>query len=76
MRSTWHGKSLAFAFAFGIAVDAFVVRMTVVPAVLALLGERAWGLPRWLDRIVPQVDVEGSSLRIDDEAVQPALTRA
>ena len=60
-------KSLGFAFAFGIAVDAFLIRMTVVPAVLALLGKRAWGLPRWLDRIVPRVDVEGSSLRVNDE---------
>jgi RND superfamily putative drug exporter len=68
-------KSLGFAFAFGIAVDAFVVRMTVVPAVLALLGDRAWGLPGWLDRIVPQVDVEGSSLRLDDEPTEPLLTR-
>jgi RND superfamily putative drug exporter len=65
-------KSLGFAFAFGIAVDAFVVRMTVVPAVLALLGDRAWGLPRWLERLVPKVDVEGSSLRTDDE---PAAER-
>jgi putative drug exporter of the RND superfamily len=60
-------KSLGFAFAFGIAVDAFLVRMTVVPAVLALLGERAWWLPRWLDRVVPRVDVEGATLRTDDE---------
>ena len=60
-------RSLGFAFAFGIAVDAFVVRMTLVPAVLALLGERAWWLPRWLDRVVPDVDVEGSRLRLDDQ---------
>jgi RND superfamily putative drug exporter len=65
-------KSLGFAFAFGIAVDAFIVRMTVVPAVLALLGDRAWGLPRWLDRLVPQVDVEGSTLRQNDQADEQA----
>jgi RND superfamily putative drug exporter len=63
-------KSLGFAFAFGIAVDAFLVRMTVVPAVLALLGDRAWGLPAWLDRFVPRVDVEGSTLRTEDEPVR------
>jgi RND superfamily putative drug exporter len=40
-------------------VDAFVVRMTLVPAVLALLGEKAWWLPRWLDRLLPKIDVEG-----------------
>jgi RND superfamily putative drug exporter len=55
-------KSVGFALAFGILVDAFVVRMTLIPAVMALLGERAWWLPRWLDRILPRVDIEGSSL--------------
>ncbi|MCW2605606.1 MAG: hypothetical protein JWO60_299 [Frankiales bacterium] len=70
-------KSFGFAFAFGVAIDAFVVRMTVVPAVLALLGDRAWGLPRWLDRLVPEVDVEGSGLRTDDvedELREPVLS--
>lgn len=68
-------KSLGFTFAFGIAVDAFVVRMTLVPAVLALLGERAWWLPGWLDRLVPQIDVEGSSLRVGDEVREATLTK-
>ncbi len=45
-------KSVGFALAFGILVDAFVVRMTLIPAVMSLLGERAWWLPRWLDRIL------------------------
>ena len=47
-------KSIGFALAFGVLIDAFVVRMTIVPAVMALLGERAWYLPRWLDRILPE----------------------
>jgi RND superfamily putative drug exporter len=68
-------KSLGFAFAFGIAIDAFVVRMTVVPAILALLGDRAWSLPGWLDRIVPKVDVEGSELRLGDDDPKPELAR-
>ncbi len=55
-------KSIAFALTIGVLIDAFVVRMTIVPAVMFLLGERAWGLPRWLDRIVPNVDIEGASL--------------
>jgi RND superfamily putative drug exporter len=46
----------------GILVDAFLVRMTLVPAVLALLGRSAWWLPRWLDRILPDLDVEGARL--------------
>src|SRR4051794_25881141 len=54
-------KSIAFALAVGILVDAFVVRMVLVPAALALLGGRAWWLPRWLAWL-PQLDVEGSAL--------------
>ncbi|MFY1704106.1 MMPL family transporter [Micromonospora sp. WMMA1923] len=56
-------KSIGFALAVGVAIDAFVVRMTIVPAVLSLLGDRAWWLPRWLDRILPNVDIEGEKLR-------------
>lgn len=55
-------QSIGFALAVGVAVDAFVVRMTIVPAVMSLLGERAWWLPRWLDRVLPNVDVEGERL--------------
>ncbi|WP_030437994.1 MMPL family transporter [Actinoplanes subtropicus] len=55
-------KTLGFAFAFGVAVDAFLVRMTIVPAVLSLFGRAAWWLPKWLDRVVPNVDVEGEGL--------------
>ncbi|GAA1981620.1 MMPL family transporter [Amycolatopsis minnesotensis] len=55
-------QSIGFALAFGVAVDAFVVRMTIVPAVMSLLGKHAWWLPKWLDRIVPNVDVEGEKL--------------
>ena len=54
---------IALALAVAIALDAFVVRMTLVPAVLTLLDRRAWWLPRWLDRILPVVDVEGERLR-------------
>ncbi|MBK1783600.1 MMPL family transporter [Prauserella cavernicola] len=54
-------KSIAFALAVGILVDAFVVRMVLVPAALALLGDRAWWLPGWL-RWLPVLDVEGTAL--------------
>jgi RND superfamily putative drug exporter len=50
------------ALAAAIAFDAFVVRMTIVPAVLALVGAKAWWLPKWLDRLLPNVDVEGDKL--------------
>ena len=55
-------KSIGFALAFGVLIDAFVVRMTIVPAVMALLGDKAWYLPKWLDRIMPDVDIEGARL--------------
>jgi putative drug exporter of the RND superfamily len=55
-------KAIAFGLAAGILLDAFVVRMTLVPAVLALLGRSAWWLPRWLDRLLPDLDVEGAKL--------------
>jgi RND superfamily putative drug exporter len=55
-------KSIGFALAFGVLVDAFLVRMTLVPAVLALLDRRAWWLPRWMDRHMPNLDIEGEKL--------------
>jgi RND superfamily putative drug exporter len=56
-------KSIGLGLASAVLFDAFVVRMTIVPAVMALLGRRAWALPGWLDRVLPDVDVEGEKLR-------------
>ncbi|MET9759821.1 MMPL family transporter [Streptomyces sp. NPDC006372] len=56
-------KMIGFGLAIAVFFDAFVVRMAIVPAVLALLGRKAWWLPRWLDRALPNVDVEGEGLR-------------
>ncbi|MCZ9288608.1 MMPL family transporter [Corynebacterium evansiae] len=75
-----------FGFALGAAVlfDAFLVRMTFIPAMMVLLGKATWYMPKWLDRILPTFDVEGSQLerdfrsgeiqRFDDEgrALEPA----
>ncbi|MDF1604549.1 MMPL family transporter [Nocardioides sp. YIM 152315] len=55
-------KSMGFALAAAVVFDAFLVRMVLIPATLYLLGERAWWLPRWLDRLLPVVDVEGEKL--------------
>ncbi|MFP8886550.1 MMPL family transporter [Streptomyces mangrovi] len=56
-------KMIGFGLAVAVLFDAFVIRMAVVPAVLALLGKSAWWLPRWLDKIMPNVDVEGEKLQ-------------
>ncbi|WIV57906.1 MMPL family transporter [Amycolatopsis nalaikhensis] len=53
---------IGFALTVGILVDAFVVRMTLVPAIMALFGDRAWWLPRWLARALPNLDIEGDRL--------------
>jgi uncharacterized membrane protein YdfJ with MMPL/SSD domain len=55
-------KSIGLSLAIGVLADAFVVRMTLVPAVMALLGRSAWKLPRRLERVVPSVDIEGERL--------------
>ncbi|MFG3319098.1 MMPL family transporter [Streptomyces sp. NPDC048171] len=60
-------KMIGFGLAIAVFFDAFVVRMALVPAVLALLGKKAWWLPKWLDRALPNVDVEGEGLRTADE---------
>ena len=64
-------KSFGLGLALGVAIDAFLVRMLLIPAVLHLLGPAAWWFPRWLDRIVPDVDVEGADL---DRGHSPALS--
>jgi RND superfamily putative drug exporter len=64
-------KSVGFALATAVFLDAFVVRMTIVPAVMAIAGRAAWWLPGWLDRLLPKADVEGigigPSVEVDPE---------
>jgi RND superfamily putative drug exporter len=52
-------KVIGIGLAAAILVDATIVRMLLVPAVIQLLGDRAWRLPAWLDRLLPEVHVEG-----------------
>jgi RND superfamily putative drug exporter len=67
-------KMIGFGLGVGVLFDAFIVRMTIVPAVMTLLGRAAWWLPDWLNRLLPNVDVEGEALRhqLDEPAEQPA----
>jgi RND superfamily putative drug exporter len=67
-------KSMGFALAIAVFFDAFVVRMALIPALMHLLGEKAWYLPAWLDRLLPDVDVEGEKL--DRPHLQPGRHRA
>lgn len=63
-------RSIGFGLAFGVLLDAFVVRMLLMPALMHLLGRSAWWLPRWLDRILPNVDMEGAALERDHPGVR------
>lgn len=55
-------RQIGFALAAGILIDAFIVRMTLVPAIMSVFGDKAWWLPKWLDRLLPNLDVEGDKL--------------
>ena len=61
--------SMGFALAAAVIFDAFVIRMVLIPALMYLMGDKAWYLPAWLDRILPRVDIEGENLH------RPHLTR-
>ncbi|MEV6425589.1 MMPL family transporter [Streptomyces sp. NPDC051662] len=64
---------IALALAVGVLVDAFAVRMTLVPAVMSLLGHRAWWLPRRLDKWLPDLDVEGARLDENEPVSAPVV---
>ena len=69
-------RPIGFGLAFGVLVDAFVVRMLLIPAAMHLLGTTAWWFPKWLDRIVPDVDVEGAKLERGHGDAGPAGSAA
>ncbi len=52
-------QPIGFGLALGILIDAFIVRMMIVPAVMTLLGKSAWWVPKWLKRILPRISIEG-----------------
>ncbi|WP_327318949.1 MMPL family transporter [Streptomyces sp. NBC_01235] len=69
-------QMIGFGLAIAVLFDAFVVRMTLVPALFALLGDKAWWMPRWLDRLLPNMDVEGKNLSGAAGADRPSRRRA
>lgn len=70
-------RVFGLSLAVGIFVDAFIVRMTLVPAVMTLFGKAMWWLPGWLDKVLPHVSIEGEAEddTIEGEVVQPASTK-
>lgn len=74
--------SIGFSLGIGVLADAFLVGMTIVPALMTLLGRTAWYIPRWLDKVLPSVDIEGekllTKLRADSgaDSAAPSGTRA
>lgn len=55
-------KQMGLGLAIGVLFDAFVVRLAIVPAVMTLMGKSAWYFPKWLDRILPNFDIEGETI--------------
>ncbi|MDO4253641.1 MAG: MMPL family transporter [Kocuria sp.] len=72
-------RPMGFGLAVGVLLDAFVVRMQIMPALMTLLGDKAWWLPAWLDHLLPDADVEGASLQQENSTpaqlpwAQPSL---
>ncbi len=69
-------RPIGFALAFGVLFDAFVVRLTITPAIMTLLGKHAWFIPGWLDKALPNVDVEGESLSEEIAAAERTATES
>ncbi|MEE4544447.1 MMPL family transporter [Streptomyces sp. V4-01] len=67
-------KAIGFSFAAGVALDAFVVRLTLVPAVMAIVRARLWYHPQWFDRHIPDPDIEGQ--RLERQLAEGRLARA
>ena len=55
-------RPIGLGLAVGVLADAFLVRLLLVPATMHLLGKAAWWIPKWLDRILPDLDIEGAKL--------------
>lgn len=69
-------KVMGLALAFGVLFDAFVVRLLIVPGLMTLLGKSAWYFPKWLDRLLPNLDVEGEEVMKEVEKKQMKIAEA
>src|SRR6202035_5396540 len=67
-------KAIGFSFAAGVFLDAFVVRLTLVPAIMAIIGSRIWYHPQWFARHIPDPDIEGQ--RLEHELIEGELAAA
>jgi putative drug exporter of the RND superfamily len=67
-------KAIGFSFAAGVFLDAFVVRLTLVPAIMAIIGSRIWYHPQWFARHIPDPDIEGQ--RLEHELIEGELAPA
>jgi RND superfamily putative drug exporter len=64
-------KEFGFGLAIAVFLDALVIRCILLPAVLEILGRTTWWLPSWLDRLLPDINIEGSSARAEGRAAKP-----
>jgi RND superfamily putative drug exporter len=60
-------KSVGLTLAVGVFLDAFVVRLTLIPAIMSVLGSRVWAHSKWFDKYVPDVDIEGTKLEASED---------
>ena len=69
-------KQLSIGLAVSILIDATIVRLLLVPAVTYLFGTASWWIPRWLDRLLPHIDVESAPGRKDAEKMRRFIAAA
>ena len=53
-------KIIGIGMAAAVIIDATVIRLVLVPSTMELLGDKNWWMPKWLDRIIPNLDIEGT----------------
>jgi RND superfamily putative drug exporter len=69
-------KMLAVGMAVAVLIDATIVRMILVPSVMTILGAKAWWIPRWLDAVLPNFELEGDGGQPEEAALPPVAPAA